>query len=66
MAKDASSTRVNANPDSASRNERDRTNACFMGSSNSAGNFGKMRKAQEANTVAHREAAQTRMSRRLK
>jgi hypothetical protein len=65
MAKtDTSSTRVNAKPDSASWAERDATQRCLMGSENSAGNFGKMRAAQERNTTTHREAAETRKSRK--
>jgi hypothetical protein len=65
MAKtDTSSTRVNARPDSASRDERNMTQRCLMGSENSAGNFGKMRASQERNTTTQREAAETRKSKR--
>jgi hypothetical protein len=65
MAKmtDSSSTRVNAKPDSASRAERDATQRHVMGGG-SARNFSSMRKAQDANTTFHREAVETRKSRK--
>jgi pentose-5-phosphate-3-epimerase len=61
--KDASSTKVNANPDAASRAERDATAKHMMGSGSDR-SFANMRKAQAENVTVHREAAETRKSRK--
>jgi hypothetical protein len=63
MAKDSSSTKVNANPDAASRNERDATAKHVMGSGSDR-SFANMRKAQSENVTFHKSSPETRKSRR--
>jgi hypothetical protein len=62
MKKTASSDRVDTKPDATSRNERDATHNMIHG----RGSLAQVRSAMDRNTVIHREAAQTRVSRRLK
>jgi hypothetical protein len=54
MAKTASSTRVNAKPDSSSRNEARATHNMMHGRGDPDRAFDRMRSAQAANTTVHK------------
>jgi hypothetical protein len=60
MKKTASSDRVDCKPDSTSRNEARATHDMMHG----RGSLSQVRTAMDRNTVVHREAVETRMSKR--